>query len=340
MSRSGLIALIVIAVLTVAGGVYWYLEFVPLSSLGAKKGGEEIQEPVVAAAAAVAPVVPMAREEIIAEPPMSSEIEAEEGAQIAEEEDAAPGEPAPDEIVASEVEVTIIPFPELEHLFGSDLFALAEPFPIDLSVFGPEEHPQPEREIESIAVIAEEPAVDADEPLLAQPVVEQPVAAAADAPPSPAAIPTARVESEPVSTNWLVGAKISIVHRDLATFGPAGLGFEVDFMRRHNDLFSWGGTAVVAKDADWRVDLLFNARWTPRANEKLSFPLTLSLGPSLLFSPTTSFAVAARAQAGISYALTERLSLFYEAGIGARYGVGSGFSASLEPIKIGFSYSF
>ena len=154
-------------------------------------------------------------------------------------------------------------------------------------------------------------------------------------------VPTVRAQVEPKESNWLVGAKISILHLDLPSLDSAGFGFEVDFMRRQNDLFSWGGTVAVNNDADaWQLDLLASARWTPAVNAKLSFPLTISLGPSVHVAPNAGFAVAAQASAGISYALIRDLSFFYEAGVAARYVVGSGFAVGLKPLKVGFAYSF
>ena len=48
MSRSGLIALIVIAVLTVAAGVYWYMEFMPLADVASKQQTEAPASPPTA----------------------------------------------------------------------------------------------------------------------------------------------------------------------------------------------------------------------------------------------------------------------------------------------------
>lgn len=348
MSRSGLIALIIIAVLTVAGGVYWYLEFVPLADQGAKGSAGAVQEPVVettVAETAAPAIVIEAIEESPADPPPSSEepgVE-EDTPALHEQEPILAPQSHDEESTGDEVEVTIIPFSELEDLFGSGLFALADPFPIDLSPLAPEQKEDVEPEVESPVLtepdLIEEPIIE--EPAVGQAVfaepVPPPVVEQLPAPP----VPTPRVESESKDNEWLVGAKISIAHLDLPSFGTTGFGLEVDFMRHHRGLFSWGASLVVAKQAEnWNLDLLANARWTPAVGEKLSFPLTLSLGPSVRVSPTVDIAVAVRAQGGISYALTQNLSLFYEAGIGARYGMKQGFTAGLEPVKIGFSYAF
>jgi hypothetical protein len=393
VSRSGLIALIIIAVLTVAGGVYWYLEFVPLSDLDSKKTTEVVQQPEVdttVAAAPPAPVVVEAREESHIEPLLPSEpIAAEAIIPAMEEAEPILEEGQLDEAIGDEVEVTIIPFSELEELFGSEYFALSEPLPVDLSVFGPQTEQGEDADYagdlaesvdivevedveaeEGVPFVAEEETVDNEEVEItavtpiereeeveitaAAPVEreeETEVAAVAPVEKEPkavstelgrgASIPTARAQVEPKESNWLVGAKVSILHLDLPSLDSAGFGFEVDFMRRQNDLFSWGGTVAVNNDADaWQLDLLASARWTPAVNAKLNFPLTISLGPSVHVSPNAGFAVAAQASAGISYALIRDLSFFYEAGVAARYVVGSGFAVGLKPIKVGFAYSF
>lgn len=384
MSRSGLIALIIIAVLTVAGGVYWYLEFVPLSDLDSKKTTEVVQQPEVettVASAPPAPVVVEAREESHIEPLLPSEpIAAEVVVPAMEEAEPILEESQLEEAIGDEVEVTIIPFSELEELFGSEYFALSEPLPVDLSVFGSQTEQGEDADYagdlaESVDIVeVEDVEAEEDEPAAVIPFVaeeetvdneevevaaaapvereeETEVAAVAPVEKEPkavstelgrgASIPTARAQVEPKESNWLVGAKVSILHLDLPSFDSAGFGFEVDFMRRQNDLFSWGGTVAVNNDADtWQLDLLASARWTPAVNAKLNFPLTISLGPSVHVSPNAGFAVAAQASAGISYSLIRDLSFFYEAGVAARYVVGSGFAVGLKPLKVGFAYSF
>ncbi|MDY0304259.1 MAG: hypothetical protein RBQ65_06450 [Sphaerochaeta sp.] len=384
MSRSGLIALIIIAVLTVAGGVYWYLEFVPLSDLDSKKTTEVVQQPEVettVASAPPAPVVVEAREESHIEPLLPSEpIAAEVVVPAMEEAEPILEEGQLEEAIGDEVEVTIIPFSELEELFGSEYFALSEPLPVDLSVFGSQTEQGEDADYagdlaESVDIVeVEDVEAEEDEPAAVIPFVaeeetvdneeveitavapiereeEAEITAVAPIETEPKAVPTelgrsesvptVRAQVEPKESNWLVGAKISILHLDLPSFDSAGFGFEVDFMRRQNDLFSWGGTVAVNNDADaWQLDLLASARWTPAVNAKLNFPLTISLGPSVHVAPNAGFAVAAQASVGISYSLIRDLSFFYEAGVAARYVVGSGFAVGLKPLKVGFAYSF
>ncbi len=362
MSRSGLIALIIIAVLTVAGGVYWYVEFMPLADFGSKKSAEapkNVEDPIpvevptsveapkergeggrragLAAPPPPAPVEAVTTEvapeatEVVTEPIIEPQI-------VTETVQALPVAKASDD--ESEVEVTIIPFPELEHILSSSLFALSEPFPVDLSLLKEPKAPSEPEHIEADPIMAEEEQVA---------VVEAPIELVHSTPiaqSEPAAealkveIPTARIEEVAYTPAWLVGTHLSVAHLSLSPTKAPGFDIAFDVMRRYNDLFSWGGMVAVGKSAaDWHLDLLASARWTWTVGEKLSIPLTIAAGPSLRFASPVQFGGVARAAAAIRYELFDRFALFYEIGLSARFDSG-GFTAIVEPATIGFSYSF
>ncbi len=393
MSRSGLIALIVIAVLTVAAGVYWYMEFMPLADFGSKKQTEASEEPpteqVVApparepeveapvAMSPPPPVTPLEREPIVVEEPVFDDLEVETTLVSLEESDAEPDESAQEtaqellpvavEVPYTEVEVTIIPFADLEEILGSELFALAPPLDIDLTTL----KAKPEEPVVSelpLPLEVEEEGIESDEPieseLLPPPPVEEeeivpiePIVAEA-APPAevlveervestpPVAaealsIPRARVEHELEEQFWNAELRVSAITLALPSFKGDGFGFELGLLHRHGELFSWGGGLAFGKNAtDWQLDLLASGRWTFEPQAKFSYPLTISLGPSVRFSSPVAFGLVARVTGGVTFTITDHISLFYEAGLSMRWYLEDTPSFGFEPARIGFSYSF
>ena len=216
--KSGLIALIVIAVLTVAAGVYWYMEFMLLADRASTQQTEAPTTPATEQVAVhaehdavVAPPIrtssPTAFDSLDEEPigidaseadpivdeseadPIVDESEAEPIVDVSEAEpmmvDEIEAEPMADESEAklpsaavevpyTEVEVTVIPFSELEEIIGSELFALAQPLDIDLTLLKakPEEPvvadrplppPVEEEEVEPIEIERSLPPLVEDE---------------------------------------------------------------------------------------------------------------------------------------------------------------------------------
>ena len=395
--KSGLIALIVIAVLTVAAGVYWYMEFMPLADRASKQQTEAPTTPATEQVAvhaehdaAVAPPIktssptafdsldeePIGIDASEAEEMMVDASEAEPIVDVSEAEpmmvDEIEAEPMVDESEAklpsaavevpyTEVEVTVIPFSELEEIIGSDLFALAQPLDIDLTLLKakPEEPvvadrplppPVEEEEVEPIEIERSLPPLVEDEEIepivveeergsdvpLDEPTETMPVIASEAFP-----IPTTRSDREIKEQFWNAEFRVSAISLALPSFKGESFGFELGILHRHGELFSWGGGLATGKNTtDWMLDIVGSARWTFAPQATFSYPLTISLGPSALFSSTPAFGLVARVSGGVNVKLTDSCSLFYEAGLSWRWYFKDNHSFGLEPARIGFSYSW
>ena len=77
---------------------------------------------------------------------------------------------------------------------------------------------------------------------------------------------------------------------------------------------------------------------------KLTFPISLSLGPTFFYDTSTSkpgFGITTKARAGIEFALTDRMSFFYTLGLSYQYDVvNSTGNGGFEQMRVGFTYSF
>ncbi len=412
--KSGLIALIVIAVLTVAAGVYWYMEFMPLADRASTQQTEAPTTPATEQVAVhaehdavVAPPIrtssPTAFDSLDEEPigidaseadPIVDESEADpivdesEADPIVDESEAEPivdvseaepmmvdeieAEPMADESEAklpsaavevpyTEVEVTVIPFSELEEIIGSELFALAQPLDIDLTLLKakPEEPvvadlplppPVEEEEVEPIEIERSLPPLVEDEEIepivveeergsdvpLDEPTETMPVIASEALP-----IPTTRSDREIKEQFWNAEFRVSAISLALPSFKGESFGFELGILHRHGELFSWGGGLAGGKNAtDWMLDIVGSARLTFAPQATFSYPLTISLGPSALFSSTPAFGLVARVSGGVTVKLIDSFSLFYEVGLSGRWYAGDDISFAFEPARIGISYSW
>ena len=149
------------------------------------------------------------------------------------------------------------------------------------------------------------------------------------------------MEKETQEQFWNAELRVSAVSLALPSFKGEGFDFELGLLHRHDELFSWGGGLAAGKNAtDWMLDLVGSARWTFAPQATFSYPLTISLGPSVLFSATPAFGLVARVSGGVNFKITDSFSLFYELGLSGRWYLGDDFSFAFEPARIGFSYSF
>ncbi len=385
--KSGLIALIVIAVLTVAAGVYWYMEFMPLADRASKQQTEAPTTPATEQVAVhaehdavVAPPIrtssPTAFDSLDEEPIGIDASEADPIVDVSEAEpmmvDEIEAEPMADESEAklpsaavevpyTEVEVTVIPFSELEEIIGSELFALAQPLDIDLTLLKakPEEPvvadlplppPVEEEEVEPIEIERSLPPLVEDEEIepivveeergsdvpLDEPTETMPVIASEALP-----IPTTRSDREIKEQFWNAEFRVSAISLALPSFKGESFGFELGILHRHGELFSWGGGLAGGKNAtDWMLDIVGSARLTFAPQATFSYPLTISLGPSALFSSTPAFGLVARVSGGVTVKLIDSFSLFYEVGLSGRWYAGDDISFAFEPARIGISYSW
>ena len=120
----------------------------------------------------------------------------------------------------------------------------------------------------------------------------------------------------------------------------------VDLMSQ-KETFGWGGTLEVGKITETdlvQISLLAKTEWK-LGKGVVTFPLSISLGPTLFIDPATNtpeFGMKAKLGAGVTYAISESFRLFYAVGLGATYNFQdkSSFRLVLEPIRIGVGFSF
>lgn len=112
---------------------------------------------------------------------------------------------------------------------------------------------------------------------------------------------------------------------------PLGLGVELELAKRDSGSeslqFSLLGkaTAQVGKGV-------------------VTFPLSISLGPSLLYNPSQAkpeFALMGKLGFGVRYEISDTFRIFYAVGAGATYFFDSqSFKFTVEPMRIGIGFSF
>lgn len=159
-------------------------------------------------------------------------------------------------------------------------------------------------------------------------------------------IPTSRVEFDPRPLNWSLGAAVSFV--DFQWPAPVSKGFDFQLMlyKHSQQQFRYGAIFEFSKPfnaSEYEFTVMGSLQWTFNEDKKLHFPVAIAIGPTLIFdgSGSPDFALTAKAMGGISYLLTEQLSFFYQAGLQARWNISDmNMTFSLEPMRVGFSFSF
>ncbi|MFA6682066.1 MAG: hypothetical protein WCS35_08535 [Sphaerochaeta sp.] len=143
-------------------------------------------------------------------------------------------------------------------------------------------------------------------------------------------------------------ASISVSFLDYY-FSPVEKSFNINLdLMSQKEAFGWGGTFEVGKMPSTdilQVSLLAKATWKMGKGDVVTFPLSVSLGPTLLYDLTaksTEFGMKAKLNAGVTYAISESFRMFYAVGIGATYNFqeSSSFRFVIEPIRIGVGFSF
>lgn len=343
MNKIWSIALIVVASLAAVGGTYWYFEIREKPEVVQQVQQETLSEQPVTVEAK--PQKPETRVEapapIAAESPSQEETVPAtvplvvESPQIEEPEPAIPQLPPP-----------------VNTLLTSPLFALRSQEAPSIAV--PYAPPKPEanvimdetQEMPSIpaqpqetivAQVEEEQAEVAEEPFPSEPekMILTPKAPAAPV------VPTSRTEFDPTPLTWTVGASVSFI--DFQWPGPEqGFDAQLQILKQGEGIFGYGGMAEYAKvDGDQQISLLATGTWTLNKEKDLSFPLSISLGPSFFLGANNGWGIRAKLYAGISYAITRQFGFFYQAGFEALWNItDSDLTFALEPMRIGFSYSF
>lgn len=112
----------------------------------------------------------------------------------------------------------------------------------------------------------------------------------------------------------------------------------------HQDSFAYGGTLEVGRITnlnELQVSLLGKVVWTLGGENEVTFPLSISLGPTMFYDTDVSWGLTARINAGINYEITDSLWFFYS--VGAAYQLNITDMAHrfvLEPMRMGFGIRF
>ncbi len=200
------------------------------------------------------------------------------------------------------------------------------------------------------------PPVAQEEPVVSQPEEVQ------STPPAVAVTPpvvkilrskTTLAEEKPAEEKPAREASLSVSFLDYNftnDFSSTQKGFNVSLdVMSQKEVFGWGGTLEVGKPSSLdivQISLLGKATWS-LGKGVVTFPLSISLGPTLFIDSTAStttaeFGMKAKLSAGVTYAISESFRMFYAVGVGATYNFqdSSSFRFVLEPIRVGVGFSF
>lgn len=357
MNKTWSVVLIILACLTVLSGTYWY--FAMRSETQTVEQGEPVQtqhlESSVQSQAAptledtaepALPVEPMQEvQEVQPVEAVQQQTIVEVPIQMPVMDDTAPLPPPIDPLIQS----GLLKLPTSSAPSVPIPFAAPQPLVrASTTTETPKEEPvAPDTDDEIVLdeePIAEKPevmALEAEEPVApiageSEKVVLTPIV------PQTPQIPTNRVQIDPEPLNWTIGAAISFANFDLPSLNNNGFSFQVDVLKHTDTLLSFGGALEYGQvDGNSYLSTLAKGQWTFREDKAFNIPVSVSLGPTFLFETNTEFGLTAKASAGFSYEIVKDLRFFYQAGIQARWMITKNdFTVSLEPMHIGFSYSF
>ncbi|NLK05335.1 MAG: hypothetical protein GX315_03135 [Spirochaetales bacterium] len=344
MNKIWSIALIVVASLAAVGGTYWYFEIRETPVMV-----QEVQQETLVQQPITETTKPQKPENTIEPaPPVAL-------ASPVQEAPAQPPKPIIEEkpVIEEPKPVAQVLPPPVSTLITSPLFARraqsapAVPIPfaptfVESPAAEPEESqvlPTPTLEQEPIVEVAEVADVPMEVPTEA-PAEAEKMILTPKAPASPI-IPTSRTEFDPTPLTWTVGASVSFM--DFQWPGPErGFDVQLEVLKNGEGMFSFGGMAEYAKvDGDQQISVMATGTWTINKEEALSFPLSISLGPSFFLGANNGWGMRAKLNAGISYAITRQFRFFYQAGLEMLWNItDSDLRFALEPMRVGFSYSF
>lgn len=211
--------------------------------------------------------------------------------------------------------------------------AEAQPIPVEPAVIV-EETPEmvvPETEAPQEEPSAIEVAPESEKVVLTPSVPQTPV------------IPTTRVEIDPEPLTWTIGTAVSFANFSLPLpLTRNGFSVQVDILNHTDTLFSFGGALEYGQiDGDSYLSVMAKGQWTFREDRAFNIPVSLSLGPTFFFGTSTEFGLTAKVMGGFSYEIIRDLRFFYQAGIQAQWVITKpDFTLTLEPMRVGFSYSF
>jgi len=362
VNKTWSVVLIILACLAVLSGTYWYFAMRTETQTVEQGEPEAIQRLETTVQPSMAPTLEEKTEPAVLVEPMQEEevIQPIEAVQQQSIEEVPIQMPVMDNIIA-------LP-PPIDPLLQSGLLKLpgpsapsvpipfAAPQPLvkaSAKTETPEEEPvapQPEEEL----VLEEEPIVE--EQMLQfeeiAPGVEEvvpPIVGESEkvvltpiAPQTPQ-IPTNRVQIDPEPLSWTIGTAVSFANFDLPSLNSNGFSLQVDVLKHTDTLFSFGGALEYGRDksGENQLSVLAKGQWTFREDKAFNIPVSISLGPTFFFGSSSELGLTAKVTGGFSYEIVKNLRFFYQAGIQAQWVITApDFNLSLEPMHIGFSYSF
>ncbi|MGH0052831.1 MAG: hypothetical protein ACQ5SW_05535 [Sphaerochaetaceae bacterium] len=342
MNKTWSVVLIVIAVLAVAAGTYWYVEFRPLANQGQTEqatGMEQIQH-----SNSIQPRIL---------PDSSPSTETEERSQSTESPIQNP--PSIPVMKATSQQITeakhqeIKPMPlPVDPLIASGVFKLPKPRGPVVTI--PFALPETVDIAHAKGLLEEKPGIPLSIEEVPKKKEEQEELTLPEAEtqtvvliPRTPSMTSSEVAFDPESFAWSINSSVSFI--DYQFPGTVkGFDIQVDLLKRGEGSFMFGGALEYGKVGnDHELSVLGKVQWTFRGDSPLSFPLSISIGPTFLFTNSggNEFGLTGKIQGGISYALTEWVRVFYEAGVQAQWIITENdFSLQLEPMRIGFGFSF
>ncbi len=341
MNKTWSVVLIILACLAVLSGTYWYFVLRP----------ETPNPPAEQVEAALAPQQPPLVQAAV---PPKVEQQKQAEAPPVQEPPVRVDQPAVMEIPIEQPDMANIAElpPPIDPLLQSGLLKLpttsapdvlipyAAPAPLVMAASKPEQ-PKPEPVAEPVVpkpVFARQPIVE--EERAPEPVMEEKVVLTPMAPRTPQ-IPTTRVQVDTEPLNWTIGTAVSFANFDLP-LKRNGFSVQVDVLKHTRSLFAFGGALEYGQiDGNSFLSTLAKGQWTLRKDQAFTIPVSVSLGPTFFFGTSTEFGLTAKVLAGFSYEIVRNMRFFYQSGIQAQWVItSSDFKLTLEPMRVGFSYSF
>ncbi|WP_320123056.1 hypothetical protein [uncultured Sphaerochaeta sp.] len=347
MNKIWSVVLIVIAVLTVAAGTYWYVEFRPLAG---QRGTEQTATSEQTGKSETIQVPEVSPAQYV-EPKQATELPPELMQRPEEpvQEPPTPSMPVMrEEAKQSVIQVTEpMPLP-IDPLIKNGILKLPRPRgPVVQVPFAPPRVAGTDQEekglMEKAAPVLgleEEPRKKEEQMVLPLPEEETQKVILKPSTPS---VATSAVTFDEEAFQWSINSSVSFLDYQFPG-SDKGFDIQVDLLRHTEGAFRFGGTLEYAKvGGDQEISVLGKVQWNLRDDKPLSFPLSVSLGPTVIIpsSGSNEFGVTGKIQGGVSYALTEWMRVFYEAGVQAQWVItANDFTIQLEPMRIGFGFSF
>ncbi len=349
MNRTWSVVLIIVACLLVLSGTYWYVVVRDKPSQSAVVQPEEPKTQVPEAVGST-PIPEQSEPEVEETKPTTPATSTEE---VIEAVDISKALELVEVVIEQPTQKMLPLSPPVDPLIAQGILRLPKQDAVSVDIpFAPPATEKKDAIAESEPILQEIPMVAAEEPAPSgeAPLEEQEEKQGAEevketitlVPSSPVApaIPTSRVEFDPQPLSWSIGTSVSFIDYQ---WPDAYKGFDVqlDVLKHTDSLFQFGGTMEYARvNSQSQISVLAKAQWIFRSDKTISLPVSISLGPTFFLGTSSGLGLTAKVQGGFSYALTDFLRFFYQAGIQAQWAITDAkFTVALEPMRIGFSFS-